>query len=562
MYSSSSAVLSDTVPGSELVHSLANLAIAVGDSNADDASSSILIDEWCTKYGSRFDRLLETALLTSSANQGKPSADRIRAGAQAELDAALHAASEGPGGVPTPNRISTALCCHALNKISTHRNLSHFHHISSLRKELFKSIYRATRGTGSPTGQKEDVIDQAHLNTLNELLHATPYFEVVRKLKRRVDMLIHERNQFERARSQAKDRRHMRKKVLMRTSRNWQQMLVNSAFRQWRETAKNTVRQREMLARYFRRVKAITLPDLFRAWKIIAVGEKLERTVKKKVSKEKELKMLEEKLRDSKKNEGDLMVDMVRMEKDTKALRARLKTLQEAIAAQRIPETRAVISSVGENLMTLGNVGFKNIESILSEAASSPDPQILAGIYYVEDDEKEEAKKKKNGTLKEISSTSKKGSMPPKYSKNQVQIALNEIVKLSPDRLLLRWVKYRTRLGVPLGKASRKVENFGEDLRDGIIYGNIMNRLSKRRNRANIQNEIDPQRRIDIVLAQASRLDPPASGFITTGHVLGCDETLNVAFIGRLFNTHGRLEKTSESEDIKNYVDQVRGGGV
>jgi len=348
----------------------------------------------------------------------------------------------------------------------------------------------------------------------------------------------------------------------MRTSRNWQQMLVNSAFRQWRETAKNTVRQREMLARYFRRVKAITLPDLFRAWKIIAVGEKLERTVKKKVSKEKELKMLEEKLRDSKKNEGDLMVDMVRMEKDTKALRARLKTLQEAIAAQRIPETRAVISSVGENLMTLGNVGFKNIESILSEAASSPDPQILAGIYYVENDEKEEAKKKKNGTLKEISSTSKKGSMPPKYSENQVQIALNEIVKLSPDRLLLRWVKYRTRLGVPLGKASRKVENFGEDLRDGIIYGNIMNRLSKRRNRANIQNEIDPQRRIDIVLAQASRLDPPASGFITTGHVLGCDETLNVAFIGRLFNTHGRLEKTSESEDIKNYVDQVRGGGV
>jgi hypothetical protein len=132
----------------------------------------------------------------------------------------------------------------------------------------------------------------------------------------------------------------MRKKVLMRTSRNWQTMLVNSAFRQWRETAKNTVRQREMLARYFRRVKAITITDIFRAWKVITVGQKLERTQDKKASKEKELKMLEEKLRDSKKNEGDLMMDMVRMEKDTKNLRTRLASLQEAISAQRIPETR------------------------------------------------------------------------------------------------------------------------------------------------------------------------------------------------------------------------------
>ena len=276
----------------------------------------------------------------------------------------------------------------------------------------------------------------------------------------------------------------------MRTSRNWQQMLVNSAFRQWRETAKNTVRQREMLARYFRRVKAITLPDIFRAWKVITVGEKLERTQDKKGKKEVELKMLEEKLRDSKKNEGDLMMDMVRMEKDTNALRSRLKSLTEQISAQRIPETRAVISAVGENLITLGDVGFKNIESILSEAASSPDPQVLAGIYYVEEDELQEAKDRSNGKLKEVSSKSKKGSSAPTYTLEKVTKALNDIIHLSPDRLLLRWMKYRMRLGIPKGTVSRKIENFGEDLRDGIIYGNVMNRLSKRRNRANIQNEV------------------------------------------------------------------------
>jgi len=91
-----------------------------------------------------------------------------------------------------------------------------------------------------------------------------------------------------------------------------------------------------------------------------------------------------------------------------------------------------------------------------------------------------------------------------------------------------------------------------------IVYGNVMNRLSARRNRARIADEIDPQRRIDIVIAQASRLEPPASGFITTGHILGCDELLNVAFIARLFTTHGHLEKTIESNDIKKYLDKVQ----
>jgi hypothetical protein len=579
---------------SELVDSLANLTVTIANISPDDPSSAIVINDWCDKYGSRFERLLQTALLTSSANQGSPSAKRIRTKAQNELDAAFHAASMAAGGPPAPNRISTALCCHALNKISEHRNLKHFKHINELKIELFRSIYRSSRGTGtnsppaSPTSTSSSSRptspssmdnggcndgssshmnstierDQATLQTLPDLLHATPYFEVVRSIKKRVDDLIEERNQFERAQSQAQDRRHMRKKVLMRTSRNWQQMLVNSAFRQWRETAKNTVRQREMLARYFRRVKAVTLPDIFRCWKIITVGDKLKKTQENKLKKEKELALLEEKLRNSKKSEGDLMMDMARMEKDTIVLRSRLEKLHSSIAAQRVPETRAVISAVGENLITLGDVGFKNIESILTEASNSPDPNILAGIYYVEDEELQEAKLRKNGKLPTASSSSNKkknkGEFRPEYDDSQIKKAMSEIVHLPPDRLLLRWMKYRCRLGYPKGSTGlRKVENFNNDLRDGIIYGNILNRLSSRRNRARVADEIDPQRRIDIVLAQASRLDPPASGFITTGHVLGCDEVLNVAFVGRLFNTHGRLEKTNENPTIKVYMDRV-----
>ena len=129
---------------------------------------------------------------------------------------------------------------------------------------------------------------------------------------------------------------------------------------------------------------------------------------------------------------------------------------------------RAVISAVGENLVTLGDVGFKNIESILTEAASSPDPQILAGIYYVEEDEMNEAKLRKDGKFP-TAIVSDKGSLPPVYTEDQVFKALQNIVQLPPDRLLLRWMKYRCRLGYSIGVSQqRKVENFGQDLRDGI----------------------------------------------------------------------------------------------
>ena len=562
---------------SELVTSLAELAIAVGRDTGNDPVSAAdvesAIERWCDTYVDQFERLLEVALVPSRASTTQSHA-RARTLAQHELEAALQAASEGDGARASsgPNRVSTALCCHALNRIARHRNLKHFHHLDSLRRELFHSIYRPSSSSSSssfssssppsssssspqlsspsllaphPSSSTPDLAD------LPALLRATPYFEVVRKLKRQVDKLLNERHQYTQMQSRAKDRRHMRKQVLMRTSRNWQQMLVNSAFRQWRETSKNTVRQREMLARYFRRIKAVTLPDIFRAWKVVAVGEKLTRTQNAKSAKEGELKMLEERLHTAKKAEGDLMMEMVRMEKDTKALRLRLKSVQDSIAAQRVPETRAVISAVGDNLNALGDISFKNLESIVSEASAAPDPQVLAGIFFVEDDEARESKLKRQ--------RKKPGAHENDriFSESQVQYAFAELVKLSPDRLLLRWVKYRLRLGRKHTVGGRRVENFGEDLRDGILYGSLLNRLSRRQNRSRVANEIDPQRRIDVVLAQAARLDPPASGFITTGHILGGDTALNLAFIGRLFNTHGRLAKTSDSPDVKAISDRM-----
>merc|ERR1711871_388964 len=80
---------------------------------------------------------------------------------------------------------------------------------------------------------------------------------------------------------------------------------------------------------------------------------------------------------------------MVKMEKETKALRARLDQTREAIAAQRVPEVREVINATGKALIAMGDTALKNIDLVLDEISRAPDPQLLGHMYFVEEDEKQ-----------------------------------------------------------------------------------------------------------------------------------------------------------------------------
>ena len=102
-------------------------------------------------------------------------------------------------------------------------------------------------------------------------------------------------------------------------------------------------------------------------------------------------------------------------------------------------------------------------------------------------------------------------------------------------------VKYHlrraTRHGFPY---RRKFLNFRNDIRDGVSYAVLMNKIAPETTKVNLDGEIDPQLRIDTMLEQCSRLDPPCVGFITRGHILGFEPFLNCAFVTRLFLTkHG-----------------------
>jgi len=52
------------------------------------------------------------------------------------------------------------------------------------------------------------------------------------------------------------------------------------------------------------------------------------------------------------------------------------------------------------------------------------------------------------------------------------------------------------------------------------------------------------------MMEQSGRLDPPATGFTTRGHILGNDTFLNGAFLCRMFLTHPgiSMEKSEDNE--------------
>ena len=561
----------NSISTNELANSLAELAARIGDSPVDatveggallDSNADNLLQDWSEKYGDVFEDLCYTALAAEAPDEGCEFLKDVLC-------------SVSTGNLSTPNRIGTALCCDVLNKLAV--RLKHFQHIGDLRTELLRSIYR---------GNPDDLSD------LRSLLRSTPYFEIVRSLKRKVDTLLKERNRFDRAKAGAQDRRMMRKNVLMRTSKNWQMMLLNGAFRQWRETAKNTVRQREMLAKYFRRLKKISFKDIFVAWKTLTVNRKLEKTTLIKNEKQQELQELERALQLAKKQEGDLMMDMVRMETETKHLRGRLEVTHKKIEAQKFDETREIILSVSNSLKAMANTALQNIETMMLEIERSPDPIKFTEMYYIEATEekfsKEDAHTEHDARLERADRKKKKGNRSRSNTVNSEEITLDESIdksmeernaddaqtvretlarfeeamtgfsNLKPDRVLLRWLKWQLRK-CKRGKHPfrRRVENFKDDLRDGICYGLLLNKLSQPQNRSKLEKEIDPQRRIDVVMAQAARLEPPASGFITTGHVLGGDSALNAAFVARLYNTHHQLEQ-GEQFDLRNRLHDLK----
>ncbi|KAK1168543.1 plastin-1-like [Acipenser oxyrinchus oxyrinchus] len=129
---------------------------------------------------------------------------------------------------------------------------------------------------------------------------------------------------------------------------------------------------------------------------------------------------------------------------------------------------------------------------------------------------------------------------------------LEDLMKLSPEELLLRWVNYHL-----TNAGWQKIGNFTNDIEDSKAYFHLLNQIAPK----GIQddelkididmsgfNEKNDLRRAECMLQQAAKMD--CRQFVTPADVVAGNPKLNIAFVANLFNTYPALNKTNHGYDL------------
>nr|XP_057919380.1 plastin-3-like isoform X2 [Doryrhamphus excisus] len=135
--------------------------------------------------------------------------------------------------------------------------------------------------------------------------------------------------------------------------------------------------------------------------------------------------------------------------------------------------------------------------------------------------------------------------------------SLEELMKLSPEELLLRWANFHLKnVGITL-------TNFSGDIKDSKAYFHLLEQIAPDGSKEDVERveidmtglyEKDLTKRADHMLMQAERLD--CRQFVTATDVVSGNAKLNMAFVATLFNKHPALNKP-ENQDW-NVISETR----
>uniref|UniRef100_A0A3Q2DEP1 Plastin-3 n=1 Tax=Cyprinodon variegatus TaxID=28743 RepID=A0A3Q2DEP1_CYPVA len=150
-------------------------------------------------------------------------------------------------------------------------------------------------------------------------------------------------------------------------------------------------------------------------------------------------------------------------------------------------------------------------------------------------------------------------------SRNEVLAALLEegetledLMKLSPEELLLRWANFHLR------KAGMTISNFSGDIKDSKAYFHLLEQIAPDGTKEDVPRveidmtglyEKDLRKRADCLLKQADLLG--CRQFVTATDIVTGNAKLNLAFVATLFTKHPALTKPEnqdwnlESKDLQ-----------
>uniref|UniRef100_A0A673J512 Plastin-1-like n=1 Tax=Sinocyclocheilus rhinocerous TaxID=307959 RepID=A0A673J512_9TELE len=126
---------------------------------------------------------------------------------------------------------------------------------------------------------------------------------------------------------------------------------------------------------------------------------------------------------------------------------------------------------------------------------------------------------------------------------------LDHLMSMSPEDILLRWVNYHLKAA-----GWEPIRNFSDDIKDSRAYFHLLNQISPKGDgddemRIDIDmsgfNERDDERRAELMLKQADRLD--CRQFVTPNDVVAGNHKLNMAFVANLFNMYPALNRPASN---------------
>ena len=125
---------------------------------------------------------------------------------------------------------------------------------------------------------------------------------------------------------------------------------------------------------------------------------------------------------------------------------------------------------------------------------------------------------------------------------------VEELMKLSPEAILLRWVNHQLeRAGVP-----RRINNLTNDITDSEAYSHLLYQIAPLELGVTKEAlmESDPLSRAETMLQQADKLG--CRSFVSPKDVVEGTYKLNLAFVANLFNNHPGLD--SSHIDLEDYA--------
>ncbi|EGT32888.1 hypothetical protein CAEBREN_08893 [Caenorhabditis brenneri] len=147
--------------------------------------------------------------------------------------------------------------------------------------------------------------------------------------------------------------------------------------------------------------------------------------------------------------------------------------------------------------------------------------------------------------------------------------SLEDLHKMSPEEILLRWVNYH----LAGSESERTMINFTSDVADSEVYTHLLYQIAAPEHGVTLEplNTRDVLERADRMLKEAEKLD--SREFISAQDVVGGNHKLNMAFVANLFNKHPNLpgpdpeveetvEEIPETREEKTYRNWINSMGV